>query len=741
MNTCCRLLLTVLIAAICWPAAALAAEPENARPRVGLVLSGGGARGLAHVGVLKVLEEMRVPVDAIAGTSMGAVIGGLYASGMSAAEIEALVRTLDWSDSFRDRPPRGDLDYRRKQEEREFLVRLPVGFGRGGFKLPRGLIQGQKLVQVLRRETLPVAQVVDFDRLPVRFRAVATDIESGEVVVLAKGDLTAAMHASMSAPGVFAPVELEGRLLVDGGVVNNFPVEVVRDMDVDVIIAVQVSFPPQPREALDSAIALSNQMLAVMFKRETDRQRALLGDGDVLVEPALGDWSSVDFSRPDRLIRFGMVGAGEHRARLAELAVGDAEWERLLAQRTERQQPEPIVRFVRAAPGAAEHEARIDAAFAPLVGQQLTARAAARGVARVYGAGNFETVDYRVVREGAERGLEVAAQPRSWGPNYLRFGLELQDDFEGGNSYNAGVRLLVTEINAAGAEWQTDVRIGEEPTVFTEFYQPFGIGSPWFVAPSLRVDRRNFDVIDDDDRRAQYRIRSDELAVALGRQIGNWGEARLGLLRATGGSELRIGEPGPDLPRRTDFERGELLTRFAIDRLDDAYFPRHGESLMVEWNRSRESLGADFNSDRLTVDWMVARSRGRSTYIAWLTGGSIVSGPQNVPRDYYTLGGLFDLSGRVANSLSGPHFAIARGIYYRRIGRGGQGFLDVPTYAGLSLELGNVWRHRSDISPGSARFNGALFLGLDTLIGPLYFAAGLDEGGETSLYLLLGRIR
>ncbi len=742
MNACRCQLVTLLCCVLASPAAVPAVvEEPAARPRVGLVLSGGGARGLAHVGVLKVLEEMRIPVDAIAGTSMGAVVGGLYASGMSAAEIETLVQTLDWRSSFQDSPPREDLDYRRKQEEREFLVRLPVGFGRTGIKLPRGLIQGQKLTQVLRRETVRVAEIDDFDQLPIPFRAVATDIETGELVVLGQGDLTGAVRASMSAPGVFSPVELDGRLLVDGGLVNNFPVDVARAMGVDILIAVDVGFPPLGREDLDSAFAMSNQMLAVMFKRETDRQRAQLTGRDLLVEPLLGTWSSIDFSRPERLVKRGEQAALGHAEWLASLTLEQAAWNRYVAGRAARERPEPIVQFVRADEESRRYEARIDAAFAPLIGQSLTSRRAVRGVTLLYGDGNFETVDYRVVREGEASGLEVSTRPRSWGPNYLRFGLELQDDFEGGNSFNAGVRFLVTEINDFGAEWQTDLQMGGEPKAFTEFYQPLGVASRWFAAPRLRIDRRSFDVIQGEDRIAEYLVRSNEIGLDVGREFGNWGELRVGMLRATGRSELRTGEAGAGLPPRTDFERGGWHARVGLDRLDNVHFPGDGELVTLDWNGGRRSLGADYDSDRVTAEWMAARSSGRHSYILWLTGGSIVSGPRAVPQDYYTLGGLFNLSGRVVDSLSGPHFAIARGIYLRRIGRGGPGFLDVPTYAGLSLEFGNVWSSRGDIGLGTARINGALFVGFDTPIGPVYFATGFDEGGGNALYLQLGRIR
>lgn len=724
-------------------AASQGAEPTqpDARPRVGLVLSGGGARGLAHIGVLKVLEQLRIPVDCIAGTSMGAVVGGLYASGMSAEEIETLVRTLDWRASFDDSPPRQDLDYRRKQEERQFLVRLPVGFDRDGFRLPRGLVQGQKLTQVLREKTLPVAAIEDFDDLPVRFRAVATDIETGDAVVLDHGDLTEAMRASMSAPGVFAPVEAGGRLLVDGGLVNNLPVDIVRSMGADVVIAVDVGFRPQPREELDSAIALSNQMVAVMLQRETQRQRAMLRAQDILIEPSLGTLSSIEFARVAQFLRKGEEAAAASSGRLEVLAAAGPAWEKYLARREVRSATPPRIDFVRTEPASQRYAASIEAALGPLAGTPLQAGEIERGIRRLYGDGTFETVDYRLVEEDGASGLEVSARPKSWGPHYVRFGLELQDDFEGGNNFNAGLRLLFTELNAFRGEFQLDLQVGEEPTIFAELYQPLGPASPWFLAPRARMDRRSFDVISGDFRVAEYRVKTGELGLDAGRELGNWGELRAGLLRATGSSQLRVGDPDGDLPRRTDFERGELYVRFGLDRLDSAYFPRHGELLTLDWHSGRESLGADYDSDRVMLDWLLARSRGRDTGVLWLTGGSNISAPADAVQDFFTLGGLFNLSGRVADSLAGPHFAIARGIYYRRVGRGGQGFLNVPTYAGVSLELGNVWDRRGDIGFDSARVNGAGFVGLDTPLGPVYLAVGFDEGGGNSFYLLLGRFR
>src|SRR6188508_435993 len=309
------------------------AQPQAARPRIGLVLSGGGARGAAHIGVLKVLEENRVPIDAIAGTSMGAVVGGLYASGLSAADIERVMTSVDWQDAFRDRPARKDLNFRRKLEDQNFLVKFPLGLKGRRFRLPRGLVQGQKLTQLLRGLTLPVAQVQDFDDLAIPFRAVATDIVTGDRVVLDHGDLTTAMRASLSAPGVFAPVEIDGRLLVDGGLSSNLPVDVAREMGVDVLIVVDCGFPLLERNKLDSVATVTNQMLAILIRHNASEQRKTLGERDVIIDPALGDFSSLDFSDHEKAMNIGEQAARGAEARLAALGVPAAEFQRIVAAR------------------------------------------------------------------------------------------------------------------------------------------------------------------------------------------------------------------------------------------------------------------------------------------------------------------------------------------------------------------------------------------------------------------------
>jgi NTE family protein len=738
-----RLLLLAVLAsaAAAALAAETAAEPAAGAPprrlRVGLVLSGGGARGAAHIGVLKVLEELHVPVDAIAGTSMGAVVGSLYASGMPADEVESVIGSIDWQDAFRDRPPRRALNFRRKQDDREFLVHAPIGLRGGRLQLPRGLIQGQKLNQMLRLGLLPVAEVADFDRLPIRFRALATDLSTGEPVVFRSGSLATAVRASLAAPGVFAPVEVDGRQLVDGGLVDNLPVGLIREMDVDVVIAVDVSAPLRPAGELDSALSVSNQMISILMNRATARSRALLTPRDVLIVPDLGELSSVDFAQVHEAIAAGMRAARDGRDRLAALAASPDDYARFLARRPGAPVP-PTIDFVRVAPGSGGFHKFIEASLAPLVGGPATAAAIGPATEALYGRDLFESLDYDLVRDGSRRGLEVAARPRSWGPNYLRFALDLQDDFQGGASYTAGVRFLVTEVNPYMAEWNVDIKVGDRPEFGAEFHQPLGYASPWFVAPRFKVDSRSVQVRDADRLVAEYRVRETDLGLDFGRELGNWGEARVGVQRLNGSTHLRVGLPTPDQPDTAYYHQGGLYARLSVDRLDSVNFPRRGELFVLQWDGQRVGLGADRDADTAQFDWLLARSRERNTLVFRVSGGSTLTTTSGV-QNYFPLGGFLNLSGVPAGALSGPHFGIARLIYLHRIGRSGEGLFDVPTYLGLSAEAGNVWQRRSDISFASARKDGAAFVGFDTPLGPVYIGVGYDQLGSTSYYLSLGR--
>ncbi len=671
------------------PAVADSAPPSVAaapgRPRIGLVLSGGGARGAVHIGVLKVLEQLGVPIDAIAGTSMGAVVGSLYASGLLAEEVEAVIASIDRQGAFRDRPARTALNFRRKQDDREFLVHAPLGLRARELRLPRGLIQGQKLSQMLRAAMLPVAGIDDFDRLPIPFRAVATDLSTGESVVLRAGSLATAVRASMATPGVFAPVEIGGRQLVDGGLADNLPISLVREMGVDVVIVVDVSAPLRPANELDSALSVSNQMISILINRAAEQSRRLLMARDITIVPALGALSSVDFGRVREAIAQGEQAARDRGAALAAFSAPPAEYARTLERRPSRA-TRPTIDFIRVAPESGSYHKFIEGALAPIVGRVADAATIPPAI---------ESLDYDLVADGERHGLVVSARRKSWGPNYLRLGLDLQDDFQGSASYTAGVRFVVTEVNPYLAEWNVDLKVGERPQFGAEFHQPLGYASPWFVAPRFSFGSHSVQVRDADRLVAEYRVREPDFGFDVGRELGSWGEARLGVQRLNGSTLLRVGLPTVEQPDSTQFHQGGLYARLSVDRLDSVNFPRHGELFVLQWEGQRVGLGADQNADRAQFDRLVARSRGRHTLVFRASGGSALTTTSGVQR-YFPLGGFLNLSGVPAASLSGPHFGVARLVYLRRLGRSGEGLFDVPTYLGVSAEAGNVWQRRSD---------------------------------------------
>lgn len=713
-------------------AASLAATAAD-RPRVGLVLSGGGARGAAHVGVLKVLEAERIPIDAIAGTSMGAVVGGLYASGMSANEISALVESGEWRQAFREPAPRDRLSFRRKSEDQNFLVNFPLGLKGGTFRLPKGLVSGQRLTQALRRVTVSAARIEDFDRLPTPFRAVATDLETGDPIELARGDLVTSMRASLAAPGVFSPVELDGRLLVDGGLANNLPVEIARSMGVDVLIVVDVGFPLRKRDTLDSVATISNQMLSILIRRGSDAQRRTLQPNDILLTPQLGEASSFDFDIVPRAVALGEEAARAALDRLAALRIGEADYSSYLASRSAIRGGEPQIGEVRVAADSTRYERLLRAGFS----DTSSAEGLDAGLSALYGRGNFESVDYRLQRGVSGDVLELSARRNSWGPNYMRIGLNLEDDFNGNSSYNAAARFVLADIGSLAAEWVWDLQVGSEPKIATEFHIPFGDSARWFLMPQARFELRNVPLLESGERRAEYRLRTTEYGVDLGREFSNSGEWRAGLRRVTGRSRLRIGDPL--VTAVGDFDVREYFGRVSYDKLDNRNFPRRGQYFVAEWRAEAPSLGSNQRADLVTVDWLAARSSGRNTGVLWTSLGTNIDSVSGNIRTLFPLGGFLNLSGLSPDSISGRHYAITRAMYYRQIGRGGEGFLNVPAYVGVSLEAGNVWDERSEVGFGSALKQGSVFFGFDTLLGPVYLGSGFGEGGENTFYLFLGR--
>lgn len=368
------------------------------------------------------------------------------------------------------------------------------------------------------------------------------------------------------------------------------------------------------------------------------------------------------------------------------------------------------------------------------VGDSIDTTLLASAAEDLYGLNIHEQVSYKLVEEGGQTGVEFNARRKSYGPNILKFAVSLENDFEGSTAFNVGSRLTRTGINARGAEWQTDLQLGTDPLLISEFYQPLTEGSRLFVAPRVDLRQRNLKAFSGEDTIARYRISESELGLDLGMHIGSIGEIRMGAYRGAGRAKVKVGDPTLS---SNNFDTGGALMRLRFDTRDDAQFPESGIRADVKWNLSSPDLGADERFDTVETEFEATWSHGKNI---WHVGALYATtlDSQGAIQDLFTLGGFLRLSGLERGEISGPHAAMARLMYYRQVSESTGGLLEVPIYLGASAEIGNTWQTRSDISFGSAQVNGSLFAGFDTLIGPVYLAAGFGEGGRNNYYLFFG---
>lgn len=709
-------------------------EDVISRPRIGLVLGGGGVRGAAHIGVLLELERLRIPVDAIAGTSMGAIVGGLYATGVHAEDLQLLVSSLDWSDALSDRPDREYLSFRRKQDEREFPINFELGLRGSELVLPKGVIQGQKLDLLLRELTLRASHITDFDDLPIPFRAIASDIVAGEAVVLGSGDLTTSIRASMSVPGVFAPARVDGRLLVDGGLIGNLPIDVMKTMGVDIIIAVNVEFPLYKSEELSSVLTISEQMLTILIRKETLRQIDTLAESDILITPELGVYASANFADIAATIEPGREAVLNQASRLKKLSLSAADWDSHLAQRSLLPDMDETLAFVRVVHDSKLASEVLESRLSVKVGDRIDAAILAQNASRLYGLQLYEHVGYRLLVEDGATGVEYRATTKSWGPNFLQFGVSLEDDFEGSTAFNLAARLTKSGLNRLGAEWRTDLQLGTDPALLTEFYQPLSFDSRWFIAPRLELRQSNLNAFSMNDTIARYRVSEGEFSLDFGRELGTVGEFRIGTYRGAGDARVKVGDP--TLPN-IDFQTGGLFARLRFDSEDNSRFPRSGMFADIHWNLSRPGFGADHKFDTIEGEFSQTWSRGKNSLQLGLSYATTLSS-NNTVQDFFSLGGFLRLSGLELGEISGPHAALTKLVYYRRLGNTTGGVFDTPVYVGVSAEAGNVWQTRAEVGFDTMQLNGSIFAGLDSYFGSVYFAAGFAENGQTNFYLFIG---
>lgn len=706
-------------------------------PRVGLVLGGGGAKGLAHIGVLKYLEEHQIPVDFVVGTSMGAIAGGLYIQGVSPAELERLVLTVDWLHVFTDAAGREFSGIRRKEEDRIFPLQATIGYSERTFKFPSGIIQGQRLMPLLRSYSVNRQDIRHFNDYALPFRATATDIESGELIVLEQGDIALAMRASMAIPGVFTPVNLNNRFLVDGGITNNLPIDVALAMGATQLIVVDVGDLQPNIEKLNGPFSMMEQAVNLMIRNNTLGQLSQLREQDIHLAPDLlsAEVTAASFDKAAHAIRLGYEAAARHSAVLLKLSTNDATWQRYLQQlRNQHQNFTPS--WFSLQNESALPDDLLWANMATEPGTRFNAEMLNQDIERIYGLGYFDQVDYQVVwDEHNNSGVELRTTPRSWGPDYLSFGLTLEENFDSQSNYRAAVSYLRTAFNKYGAEFQADLQVGNEPIIRAKYWQPFRRDARAYGSIRASAGRNNVNRYLQGELLTRAQVSRQTIGVDLGTHWQHTADLRIsydyGSGQAKGLNALT------ESVQRVHFNSATISVSALFDSLDSVHLPKQGTFIELNYANSNKALGADLDYQQLNFRYLGANTWGDHTLVVGTRLGTTTAGTSPF-YDRFSLGGFMNMSGYELNEFSGQHLAFGQLVYLKRLSSSRR-FGTLPVYIGAAAEAGHTWDQGEQVKASDLMYSGSLLGVITTPLGAIYIGISRSNEGRTGAYLAVGR--
>ena len=732
----------ILLALACLPiSAADAAPPDWAatrapRPRIGVAFGGGSARGLAHVGIIRWFEEHRIPIDLVAGTSMGGLIGGAFASGLSADELAGLIGRTDWDEMFGFSPFRYK-NIRRKEDARAYPSRIELGT-RHGIVLPPALNSGQQVDFLVLRVVGPYGTLSSFDDLPTPFRAMAVDFVTAEQVVLEKGSLASALRATMSLPGIFPPVERDGRVLVDGGAMNNVPADVVRAMGADTVIAINVGYVRDTRVANRSFVAVMGQTVDVMMEASA---RTAMKAADIVITPPLAGFGSLDFRRSAELAEAGYGAADAMKAVLLPLALDEAQWRAYQEQRRARRKSAwPTPQFLSVVGAVPSDRARIEATLARRVGQPLEVDGLEADLETFAGLDRYETVQWQLAEVDGRPGLQVDVRPKAYAPPFLMLGASLQNTTTSDFAFQLAARYLAFDVAGSGSELRLDAAVGVEPTAAAELYRPVRHGA-LFVAASALARRETLNFVSEDVVVARYREDRAAVGFDVGVNVGRDSDVRAGLSIGHLSTSVETGDPElPELHGRET--RGRLAWRY--DGQDNPVIPKSGTRAAATLQHVFDSPEPppEFTTDRSNRGITQAEFRGSSFWSRgrrdrlFLSGGAGTSWGRPLANEQFQLGAPMRLGAYSAGELRGDHYAVLTTGYLRGVRRLPD-FLGGMIFAGGWLENGSAF---ADIGTAKLRTNVSVGVMADTLVGPALLAASADFRGAWRYYVGVGRL-
>lgn len=702
------------------------------RPRIGLVLGGGGARGAAHIGVLEVLERLHVPVDCMAGTSMGALVSGAYAAGLSPQEMREALAQANWNDMFQDNPEYSEIGYHNKSIARRFLPGSETGVSDKGVAYKGGVVAGQKIKLFFNRLVNSDLGERDIEALPLPLSIVATDIGNGDKVVFRDGSLTMAMRASMSVPSLMAPVDYQGRKLVDGGLVDNLPIDEVRALcQPDVVIAVNVGSPLLPAEEVGSLLSVSVQMVNILTEQNVTRALATLKPRDLLIRPDLAGITSSDFEKSGETADRGRAAAEAMADRLSAYALSEADYAAWRQPIAYARADSPRIDEVRIAELKTVNPAAVARQLRVKPGDTMDEQRINQDMLRIYGDGWYESVDYTLLNAHDRNILHVMPIEKRWGPDYLRFGLSLDSNLKQSSSYTVRAAYDKTWLNSLGGQLLTSAEIGRKNGLTIELYQPLEARQRYFMESSLSYGVENIGIYQDDHKLADYDKNQGVASLGLGVNIGQLGQLRTGWRQIWMDGELETGIPSPAFPEEVKQDYGGHYAALDFDQMDRLYFPTSGWSSKLAYFSSPKAgyskLNAELNVAHPLGDYVL---NGKLSYQGALRGSLPIY-------DAGTLGGFNNLSAFAANQINGDHVRYASLRAERIIGRLPLG-LRGDMRIGVALEAGKFGTLYTETRRTGWLDSASLYLGGETPIGPVYLGYGRSSSGSSNIYLFIG---
>jgi NTE family protein len=720
----------------------------SARPKVGLALGGGGAKGGAHIGVIRVLERERIPVDYIAGTSIGSVVGALYALGYSADQIEGIMLAIPWDKGYSDTIPRKNLPFRNKQRG-QFNIPLNVGYGEGEVKTPRGVLYGQSASLLLRQAFGNLSTLTSFDDLPIPYRAIATNLSTNKAVVINSGSLLVAAQASSSVPGILAPIKYHDMLLVDGGITKNIPIDTVKEMGADHVIAIDIGEDLAHSEDLTDTFSILGQLSNFLTVTSSEDQKKLLTNRDLLIRPEIDHLSTTDWSTFPEGILKGEQSAEKAIAALKVFSMGEAEY--LVYRQQKKEKHEKLFKSLEVPISeiviqneSLVHEEFVRKQLALSLGSALDVNELNAAVQRLYDTDEFQRVDASIFDDGASRRVVVTSEDKSWGPNFLEFGIGWETNFTDESSIDLDFAFMKRNLTDYGGEWRSQLELGNEASLNTELYLPLTPTRSFFSRTKYSLSTIDYNLASGSNLPLSVEENKHQIIQGLGFNFSQNSYFEVGAL-------IEKGTLQDDfvLDDEVTFDALGSYAAFGYDNLDSASFPTHGKRLLVTLVNRFEDVDNQllFTGDltnfggrslALEIEWKGALKIGSHSVVSKADFIRVYTDEGDNSIQATRLGGFLNLSGLDSNELSGSHKAFSALIYQYNLRENLFGQNKIPLYLGFSAEAGNVWDDESDIDVKNVLFGSSIYLGSDTSMGPVALGYGMTNKNDKSLYFYLG---